>query len=60
MDYVEPEEHDGAWQTDEGSMLAEETSNKLPGRVQKGTGAASSFEHNTKRTTLEASTLEYV
>ena len=57
---MEPEEHDGAWQTDEGSMLAEETSNKLPGRVQKGAEAARSFEHNTKRTTLEASTLEYV
>ena len=57
---MEPEEHDGAWWIDVGPMLAEQTSSRLPGRVQKGAGAASRFKHNTKRTTLEASTSEYV
>ena len=60
MDCVELEEHDGAWWTDEGSMLAEQMSSILPGRVQKGAGAVGRFKHNTERTTLEASTLEYV
>ena len=44
MDYMEPEEHDGAWWIDEGSMLAEQTSSRLPRRVQKGAGATSRFK----------------
>ena len=57
---MEPEEHDGAWRTDEGSMLVEQTSRRLPRKVQKGAGVAGCFKHNTKRITLQASALKYV
>ena len=57
---VESEELDGAWQTDEASLLAEQTNDKLHGRVQNGPRVVGCFEYNIKLTPLAASTLEYV